>query len=174
MRPKCVPHGSNQRFSEIQDTIQQQNASPPANQQNLVASPVTCFIPEKYNFYPQLWFCPVPFIPVYKAFLPGQDPTKIREMLNSEFYHPCNEPVLPLLGNLTFLLHSSDNSDIIVDLNIFFISFLSPGDSFCREQVLLLLHQHHSPTELQAKLGWAVHPLIMLMLSCGRFLFKIF
>lgn len=133
-----------------------------------------CFIPEKYNFYPQLWFCPVPFIPVYKAFLPGQDSTKIREMLNSEFCHPCKGCVLPLLGNLTFLLHSSDNSDIIVDLNsCCFLSFLSPGDSFCWEQLLLLFH-HHSPAELRPRLGWAVHPLIMLMLSSGRFLFKIF
>ena len=92
---------------------------------------------------------------VGKTFLPGQASTTSVQLLGYEHYHTRYCCVPPLLGKLTFLVHFSDDSNIIVDQNSTLISFLNTGDSFCWVEVFLLFHQHNSATELKAGLGSA-------------------
>lgn len=63
--------------------------------------------------------------------------------------------VLPLLGKLTFLLHFSEGSKVIVGQNSSLNSFLNAGASFAWVQGLLLFQWHNSATESQAGLGSA-------------------
>lgn len=141
-------------ISASQNTLHWQNPSPPANWQIPMKSCVTHFTPEELH-QPRVWFCLSLIISVCKRFLPGQASTKSGQLLGYEHYHTCSRRMPPLLGKLTFRVHSSDDSNITVDQNSTLISFLNTGDSFCWVQVLLLFHQRNSAAELKAGLGSA-------------------